>query len=84
VKTRTIPAAAIATREKTTHACRGHAGGDIERLPHALGAARAEVLSRHRRHRDPSATTGMKHAWMMRIPMPKPACALAPKGRLTT
>src|SRR5262245_47383794 len=32
----------------------------------------------------PSATTGRKHAWMMRMPMPKPACAAAPNGRLTT
>src|SRR2546426_395489 len=29
-----------------------------------------------------SATTGMNPAWMMRIPMPTPACAAAPKGRV--
>ncbi len=29
-----------------------------------------------------SATTGMKPAWMMRMPMPNPACAAAPNGRV--
>jgi len=33
---------------------------------------------------NPSATTGMKPAWMIRIPMPNPACAADPNGRLTT
>ncbi|MNC91985.1 hypothetical protein D3C83_83380 [compost metagenome] len=31
----------------------------------------------------PRATTGRKHAWMMRMPMPNPACAAAPNGRVT-
>ena len=29
----------------------------------------------------PSATTGMKVAWMTRVPIPKPACSTAPNGR---
>ena len=32
----------------------------------------------------PRATIGMKPAWPTRWPMPKPACAAAPKGWLTT
>ncbi len=32
---------------------------------------------------NPSATMGMKPAWPIRWPMPKPACAAAPNGWLT-
>ena len=57
--------------------------GPPEGFAHALGLARAEVLAGDRRGANATAIAG---SMMMRItpcPTPNPACAAAPKSRIT-